>query len=263
MVHLDGMVPIRKIAPNRVALTSYYGKTFVNRSEKRVADYGAWLQNKINNAVIDGNTNIVTAYPANVFNHEAITPRAYSSISMAYRRIDVSGFELYFDLVERTKQFTPDQIKKFEKKGSIILGKHKDGRIAILDVNNMINVAFPSSDPEPISSIEEFLGFENKVPPVEMAEARVFGMNIPVGLVLGYLYGLDKLLAMLKVTPRRVNTGTRVNLQDYEYALVFSDETLVFNRDDELAKLVLGASWITRRLLRVIVFISLTNVQYI
>jgi hypothetical protein len=75
---------------------------------------------------------------------------------MAYRRIDVSGFELYFDLVERTKQFTPDQIKKFEKKGSIILGKHKDGRIAILDINNMINVAFPSSDPEPISSIEEF-----------------------------------------------------------------------------------------------------------
>ena len=235
-----GDVPIRKISPNRVALTSYYGKTFVNRSEKRVADYGTWLQNKINNAVIDGNTNIVTAYPANVFNHEAITPRAYSSISMVYRRIDVSGFELYFDLVERTKQFTAEQIKKFELKGSIILGKHRDGRIAILDNNNMVNIAFPSGDPEPISSIEEFLGFENKVPPVEMAEARVFGMNIPVGLVLGYLYGLDKLLTLLKVTPRRVNTGTRVNLQDYEYALAFSDETLVFNRDDELVKLVMG-----------------------
>lgn len=233
-------IPIRKIAPNRVALTSYYGKTFVNRSEKRVNDYGAWLQNKINNAVIDGNTNIIAAYPANVFNHEVITPRAYSSISMSYRKIDVSGFELYFDLVERTKQFSSELINRLEKNGSIILGKHKDGRIAILDTNNMVNIAFPSSDPEVVSSIEEFLGFENKTPPIEIAEARVFGMNIPVGLVLGYLYGLDKLLTMLKVSPRRVNTGSRLNLQDYEYAVSFSDETLVFNRDDELAKLVIG-----------------------
>lgn len=240
MVHLDGMVPIRKISPNRVALTSYYGKTFVNRSEKKVADYSAWLQNKINLAVIEGDTNIVTAYPADVFNHEVITPRAYSSIAMVYRRIDVSGFELYFDLITRTKLFTPEQISKLEKKGSIILGKHKDGRIAILDVNNIINITTATTSPEPLGSVEQFLGFKNTTPPIEMAEARVFGMNIPVGLVLGYLYGFEKLLALLKVTPRRVNTGTRINIQDYEYALAFSDETLIFNRDDELAKIVLG-----------------------
>ena len=240
MVHLDGMVPIRKISPNRVALTSYYGKTFVTRSEKRTSDYGSWLQGKINTAIIDGNTNIVNAYPGNVFNHEAITPRAYSSISMSYRRIDVSGFELYFGLLERTKMFSPEVIEKFEKRGSVILGKHKDGRIAILDKYNMVNIALPNSDPEVVSSVEEFLGFENKVPPIEFAEARIFGMNIPVGLVLGYLYGLEKLMSLLRVVPRRVPSGTRVNLQDYEYALTFSDETLVFNRDDDLAKLVLG-----------------------
>lgn len=233
-------VPIRKVSPSRVALTSYYGKTFVNRSDKRSNDYSAWLQNKINLAVIDGNTNIVTAYPSDVFNHEAIVPRAYSSIAMSYRKIDAAGYQLYFNLVERTKQFTPEEITRYEKSGSIILGKHKDGRIAILDKNNMVNVAFKNEDPEPVSSIETFLGLSNPVPPIELAEARVFGMNIPVGLVLGYLYGFEKLLTLLKVTPRRVNTGTRVNLQDFEYALVFMDETLVFNRDDELAKMVLG-----------------------
>jgi hypothetical protein len=61
-----GVLPIRKIAPDRVALTSYYGKTFVFRSEKKVNNYGWWLQNKITEIGLDTNDiRVVDLYPAN------------------------------------------------------------------------------------------------------------------------------------------------------------------------------------------------------
>jgi hypothetical protein len=47
-------------------------------------------------------------------------------------------------------------------------------------------------------------------------------------------------MEMLKVQPRRVVAGTRVNLQPHEYQIDFSDETLVFNKEDRLATLILA-----------------------
>jgi hypothetical protein len=58
--------------------------------------------------------------------------------------------------------------------------------------------------------------------------------------VLAYYYGLTTLMEMLKVQPRRVVAGTRVNLQPHEYQIDFSDETLVFNKEDRLATLILA-----------------------
>jgi hypothetical protein len=66
------------------------------------------------------------------------------------------------------------------------------------------------------------------------------GKEIPVGVILGFELGLERLMELLKVTPRRVPAGTRVNLGPDEYELVFSDETLVFSKDDREAAIVLA-----------------------
>jgi hypothetical protein len=77
-----GVLPIRKIAPDRVALTSYYGKTFVFRSEKKVNNYGWWLQNKITEIGLDTNDiRVVDLYPANVFDNEFKSPRQQHHLS--------------------------------------------------------------------------------------------------------------------------------------------------------------------------------------
>lgn len=233
-------VPIRKISSNKVALTSYYGKTFVTRSDKTSLDYTHWINTQINKSSIVANGVIKKIYPNNVFEPSIITPRAYSSISTQYKRIDTNEADLYFDVVERTKLFTEEEIKQYEKDNSILIGKFKDGRYVLLDMDNTVYSIKPGKDPEPITTIENFLGLDYKDIPNEYVESKVYGVDIPVGIILGYLYGLEKLIQKLKVIPRRVPLGSRLNLQENEYAIKFSDETLIFNKEDKLASLILG-----------------------
>jgi hypothetical protein len=47
-------------------------------------------------------------------------------------------------------------------------------------------------------------------------------------------------LKLLKQNPVSVPAGKRVSLQANDYALVFSDETLIFSRDDKLASMIIA-----------------------
>jgi hypothetical protein len=88
--------------------------------------------------------------------------------------------------------------------------------------------------------MESFLGIDPFNAPVDFAQVKIYGKTIPVGVVLGYLYGMDNLIKMLKVQPRRVPAGQRQNLQSHEFAIQFSDETLIFSKYDDLAAMVFG-----------------------
>jgi hypothetical protein len=66
------------------------------------------------------------------------------------------------------------------------------------------------------------------------------GKDIPVGFILGYLFGLDKLLEMLKVPYRRVQRGSRQDLQPDEYVVSFGDESLIFSRQNRSAAMLLA-----------------------
>ena len=46
-VYLDGMLPVRKIGPTRVGLSSYNGKVSVTRADKKISDEAFWLSKKI------------------------------------------------------------------------------------------------------------------------------------------------------------------------------------------------------------------------
>ncbi|EIF4796204.1 hypothetical protein LFN83_004974, partial [Salmonella enterica subsp. enterica serovar Infantis] len=75
-------VPIRKVAPDTVALTTAYGKNFVRRSDKVANDYGRWLTNAIITRAVDPtNTEITDARLANVFDPTEKLPRQYTEIA--------------------------------------------------------------------------------------------------------------------------------------------------------------------------------------
>jgi hypothetical protein len=111
------------------------------------------------------------------------------------------------------------------------VGKTKQGEYIVLDKDSFFYETNAGSL-KPIGPFETMMGLDATHAPVEFSETKVYGKSIPTGIVLAYLYGLDKLLQMLKVNPRRVNAGQRLNLQDHEYAIVFSDETLIFSKED-------------------------------
>lgn len=240
MVHLNGVLPIRKTAPDTVALTSYYGKTFVTRSDKKVNDYGFWLREKITEKGINSEDKSVTnLVPADVFDSSINLPRAYTTVAMGFKSFTAKGYNFIFDYHSRAKVFSNEQISKYETNGSILVGFNNTDKFIIMDKHGSL-IEIIDQEVKPFGTIESLIGLSTSDAPVDFAQIKIYGKNIPVGLILAYKYGLQNLLEILKADVRRVPAGQRLNLQEHEYTLVFSDETLVLSRDDELAKIILA-----------------------
>lgn len=246
-----GDLPIRKIAPDRVALTSYYGKVFASRSSKRVNDYGEWLRNIIMAKGLDREDHtVVNVYPADVFDSLFPSPKLYSALAMGFRGFTLKpltypkavgniAFELSFDHTKREKLYGKEAIDQYEKDGALLIGQAVTGEFLIVDQNNSLYVG-KNGNLLDYGTFETLINLQDERIPVDFAELKVMGRTIPIGVVLGYEMGLEKLMKLLKVEPRRVPAGTRLNLSFMEYALVFSDESLVFSKDDAAASIVLA-----------------------
>ena len=110
--HLEGVLPFRKTAPSRVALTTYFGKTFVTRSDKKVYDYGAWLKDQVTAKAMDQSSNDITdLVPANVFDSTFDSPRSYSSLSMGFKSFKCKGYTFNFD--RNSNVFDPEIVNNY------------------------------------------------------------------------------------------------------------------------------------------------------
>jgi hypothetical protein len=307
---MDGVLPIRKVAPDRVALTSYYGKVFASRSSKRVNDYGQWIRNMIMARGLDENdSTILDLHTGDCFDNLFPAPKIYSTVAMGFRSFAINvvypnlhpeeverkpvlntatesdkvmhssvmsnrpealddslvhkpppvkptqywkagpiSFTLSFNHTLREELFGKAAMKKYEKHGSIIVGRRTPEAIVaqdndpyiVLDRNNQFYLTLPDGSLKALGDIEALLNMDSARAPVDFAELKVMGRTIPFGLILGYEIGLSKLMEMLNVRPRRVKAGTRVNLEPHEFSLVFSDETLVFPKENKKASLILA-----------------------
>lgn len=232
-------VPIRKVDSNRVSLNSYYGKTFVNRARKRANDYGVWLTNAVMaKALNKEDQDITELFTASVFDNTLKAPRAYTGLSMSFKSFKAKDYMLMFDHKVIESMVDKKILDQYEKDGSIICG-YKNSDYLVMDKNNAI-YRIKNNELEFISSVEDFFNIESKNAPVEYAEVVIGAKDIPVGVVLSYYIGFTKLLKLLNLNPVRVEAGKRVSLQPNEYSLVFSDETLIFSKDDRLASLIIG-----------------------
>lgn len=230
--------PIRKISPTQVTLSSYYGKNFVGRTEKSAYDYSKYLVKEVNLNLISEKPTISNVTTGDVFNHLVTLPRAYTALSRYWRGFVCKDITFNFDYANKEKFFNPDRVKTIEALGMTPVGIKGEDHYA-LDMDNTLYLC-KEGDAIPVSSFEEFLELRVGKKPVEFCECKLLGKAIPVGVVLGYYYGISGLIKMLGVTPRQVPAGQRVNLQPNEWSLVFDDLTLVFSHDDRLATLILG-----------------------
>ena len=258
-------VPIRKVAPDSVALTSYYGKAFVRRSEKKVNNYAAWLLNNIMAKALDeADLTVTNAYPGDVYDNLLKAPRLYSILASGFngfsltpavypRSLGQQTFQLSFDHTKREELFGADAMAKYEKDGAILIGKSgmgshylvitKQSQLVAYGQHVSAGIAEQMGGAElelPLGSIEAALGLDRMKAPVDVAVMKVSGTAIPLGIILAYEMGLEPMLALLKSKVRRVPAGTRLNLAANEEAVVFNDEAIVFDKSDQLTGLFLG-----------------------
>lgn len=230
--------PIRKISASRVSLSSYYGKSFVSRSERVTYDYGKWLQREVMLLIMGEKPEITDVKTGDVFDRTCTGPRAYTSLSERYRAFVFQGINFDFDWSKQKEVFGEEAIAEAKTQNLTLCGKDENTLYA-LDENNTLYKIEPGNS-TPVDSFEVFLGIEATRAPLEFTECRIFGKNIPTGVILAYYFGLQKLIQMLGASVRRVNAGQRLNLQPNEWSVAFEDETLIFSRDDKLATLILS-----------------------
>ena len=250
-----GDLPIRKVKPNQVALTSYYGKLFVTRGERVVQNYGKWLKAQIQATIIQDNSPIDAVVYGSHFFAGTRLPRAYTAISQQYggfaynaakdnRSDGLTGFSFFWDYESRIEHFTQDIITQYESDGVVVVGQASGDAappaIITMDMTDTLYLNQPGQQLVVLGTVEELLGLDYEKAPIEYCEMKVSGKPITVGFILAYYYGLGKLCRMLGVEPRRVPRGAQMNLEKDEWPLRFSDETLIFNRDNRLATQVLA-----------------------
>ncbi len=86
-----GDLPIRKLSPSKVALTSYYSKLFVERSPRASCDYPRWLTNQIRSEALNiESVKIKELRSADVFDSSLHLPRVYSTLAMSFRSFETT-----------------------------------------------------------------------------------------------------------------------------------------------------------------------------
>lgn len=231
-------LPIRKIAPNRVKLFSYYGKSTISRSEKKDNNYMAWIEKNIRAAALSKDNPLTHVhYGAGVSNTD-VCPFVYSSIAAAYQGFTYEQYEFNFTYADISKNFGEEYLKNIGSLAPIGWLTEGDKKIVLtIDSNGTV---YRTDTDAPIGTMETLLNLDAAKVPMEVAELDVLGKLIPMCVVLGARYGIDRLLKLLGERPHRYPEGTRVKVEEDQYAIKFQDQTLVFEKSNRLASLVLA-----------------------
>lgn len=229
-------MPIRKINPTRVGLTSYYSKLMVNRSTKKVNSYGNWLLNQTT-ALIESNKEIRVSGWGNFFTPKVRIPRPMSALAGKFKGLLVGEYELIFDVAVLKERYGEEQVLALAKSHEMIIGQKGDRVLRMADSGYI----YDPEDGTVHGTIEDILNIDATKAPVEIVEVDIMGKAIPIAMILGQHYGISNLLRMLRVEYRLVERGARMNLTKSEFAIRFADFSLIVNREQRLASLVLGS----------------------
>ena len=229
-------MPIRKINPTKVGLTSYYSKLMVNRSTRKVNCYKTWLLNQVT-LLIETKKEILVSSWGNFFTPKIRVPRPMSVLASKFKGFTYNDYEFVFDIAQLLEKYGKDTILKLAGQKEMIIGT-KEGKPIHMVESGYIYIP---GEETVLGTIEDILSIDAAKAPVEIVEVDVMGKAIPIAMILGQHYGISNLLRMLKVEHRLVERGTRLNLNKSEYPIRFADFSLVINREQRLASLIIGS----------------------
>lgn len=238
-------LPIRKVSPTKVSLTTYYGKLFVVKSDRKLFNLEKYYINNIQAKMFDGTIDEVNF--GNVFDKliENIHPN-YQMIakkfeSFTYRSPDNRTWYTHFNYKTRDSLLkgNVELLTKLETQLDATIFATDSLNKEHLFIDNKSGLVYSSNVNLPPTTLEKFLDIIQS-PPLEMAEIKIFSKSIPLGILLGYYLGLSKLCKLLNVKYRKVFRGSRSNLLETEYEIKFGDETWIFDKRDYKAQLILN-----------------------
>ncbi|MEM5877511.1 MAG: hypothetical protein QXF12_01400 [Candidatus Aenigmatarchaeota archaeon] len=219
-------LPIRKINPFRVALTSNYGKLFIDLTQSKSYNPFEYLVSHIKNRFIQGDDFILNIVPGNTFNNYMKLPNMLGYLSMNFISIDTKDYLFDFS----TKEYENGKyIVGYDKSDKNKIYMDEDGRL-YKDNNEYLGDFFS------IFSIDKF-----KLPK-QYTNIKIMGTDIPLGLILSYYIGLDNLLAIYKSKYKLISSDKKYKKEDpREIVIDFLDYKMVILPSSYEASLIFNS----------------------
>lgn len=250
MVHQwMGVLPIRKTAPDTVALTSFYGKNFIRRSEKSAYDRPKWLVNEIVSRGFDTTDMSITDVKfSNVFDMNAKVPRDYSAIAMRLSGF-VAGDATYsfnYPMLEQVfgakvvAEMQAEELTPIATTAKAVLGMDKFGT-----VYRKAGKEFTE-----LGKLTDVLAIDVTKAPREFTELSMMGKSIPLGVILSYYHGLEGMLTLFKVPYRTTEAGDRFTARPDELLIKLTDRKVVISPETPEQTLLVNGLYPYLKLMR-------------
>lgn len=220
-------VPIRKVKPDTVALTTFYGKNFVRLSDKVVNNREKWLGNLVTKVARDlKDTRITKVQFDNVFTQDVRLPKDYGHVARHAKGFHGGGYVWNFDYSaigdvwddKAVEALTEHDLVPVAKGRKVNLGMALDGTIYSLEGTELTD----------LGKLADVLGLDSSKEPRELTEVSMMGKAIPLGLVMAYYKGLEGMLKELSIRYEvvgandrtgNVEGGTVIRLADAKYII--------------------------------------------
>lgn len=232
-------VPIRKVGPDTVALTTAYGKNFVSRSEKVVNDYGRWLTNQVVVSAIDiKDTHITDARLANVFDPAYKLPKQYTMMARRVASFNSLGYMWNFDAKKMDEVFGKEVMAAMAKRKLTPVAHGKKGQVAMDEHSQLYTVNGDKIEPQ--GTLTEMLGIDSSKAPKEVTELSLMGKSISLGFVFSYYLGLTGMLKHFGVRYEVLPPGQRLDKTEYDMIIRLADAKIVVMCDNDQQRMVVN-----------------------
>jgi len=246
-------VPICKVSPTRVNLSSYYNKIIVDRVQTKRNSFEEDIHKLI--STLKAN-DLLEAVSGGAPLPTKDVPYDYTAIGRNYTEIKFDGFALYFDADGADKGHLnfDDQDRQFNLEGrfGIFAGTGPDNTLLYWDKANQIHQV--NKKDEVVYSWTSFnhllfdrlgdLAFPTKTVS-EWTEAKIINQEIPLVFILGYRFGLKAIFDKINLDYQFYPTGSKPVVNIMDIVVKFADGSLVFNRYPISRSLIAsGLNWV-------------------
>lgn len=253
-----GDMPIRKTGPDKVALTSDYGKVGITRSAYKAYSIEGWFSKKILAEAKAGGGGTLTEIKFTTGTPEQLPlSRTFSAIASSVTSFAAKGITFLFSSKEVKALVGDEKFSSYLEKGLTLTAKRGTKLYALDLMGNLIEIE--GTKETDLGGFSLWLNPEWGNPPNEFININVRGSLIPVVVVMGYIMSsrgsLDELYKSKKVKEGSQGlqavidfigiehrwSKTRISdPKSNETMLRFQGEYLYYNHEDRKGSMILS-----------------------
>ena len=192
-------LPIRKISPTRVALTSNYSKLFISRTDRVAYDPYKYITKFIKESYLDEKGIVKKVEPGFSFENTEQYPNIFAQLSRELRGFTTNEYTFQFNTKDFTKNVKEETLTEISKKPGFKLltycgYRNSDKHILVVDKTNTIYDY--TNDMEPLGKMEQLLQLDESKIPKFFSNIKVLGDDIPLGVAMSYYLGLPDFMGV-------------------------------------------------------------------